>query len=138
MGTRGPKSQAEKSVAQVSRIDAVRRPKPPATLSDEQSRVWLEIVEALPADWFGRETFGILEQYCKHVISARRVADLIDAEEKAPDLDLDRYDKLFKMQEREGRAMSSLATRLRITKQATTHKDKGKGNRTQIPETWGA
>lgn len=138
MGARGPKSQAEKSVAQVSRIDAVRRPKPPATLSDEQGSVWLAVVEALPADWFGRETWGMLEQYCKHAVSARRVADLIDAEEKASELDLERYDRLLKMQEREGRAMSSLATRLRITKQATTHKDTKKGSRAEIPGHWNA
>jgi hypothetical protein len=44
---------------------------------------------------------------------------LVDACEATDPLDLGEYDQLLKMQEREGRALSSLATRLRITQQAT-------------------
>ena len=42
------------------------------------------------------------------------------------DLDLDVLDRLYRMQEREGRAMSSLATRMRITQQTTYDKSKKK------------
>jgi len=35
-------------------------------------------------------------------------------------LDVKMLDKLYGMQEREGRAISSLATRMRVTQQATT------------------
>ena len=136
MGTRGPKSSADNSVVPASRVEAARRPDPPRTLNDEQSFVWTQVVGALPSTWFGKETWCLLEQYCKHVVSSRRISDLIAAAEREDDLDVERYDRLLKMQEREGRAMSSIATRLRITKQATTHKDTKKGQRAEIPEHW--
>ena len=63
----------------------------------------------------------MLEQYCRHVVQSRVIADMIcsfDAAWANDDEGLKRYDKLLGMQEREGRAASSLATRLRITRQA--------------------
>ncbi len=38
---------------------------------------WLALVSALPADWFPRETHGLLTDYCRHVVRSRRVALLI-------------------------------------------------------------
>lgn len=77
----------------------------------------------MPADWFPRETHGMLTQYCRHVVAARRVAQLISKAEKSKTLDLEEYDRLLKMQEREGRAISSLSTRMRISQQATVRAD---------------
>ena len=46
-------------------------------LSDEEGEEWCEIVDRLPADWFARETHALLVQYCRHVVAARRVSQLI-------------------------------------------------------------
>lgn len=120
MGTRGRVSAASLEVAKAPPIEKIERPDAPYDLTDEQSEEWWAVVNRLPADWFPRETHGVLSQYCRHVVAARRVAQLVrDAENDGTALDLDRYDQLLKMQEREGRALSSLATRLRITQQAT-------------------
>jgi hypothetical protein len=73
----------------------------------------------MSADWFPRETRGMLSQYCRHVVSARRVAQLIEQAMKGELLDIDGYNQLLIMQEREGRALSSLATRMRLSQQAT-------------------
>lgn len=119
MGNRGRKSAASMAVVSASPVEALSRPDAPYDLTDEQSEEWWAVVNRLPADWFPRETHGVLSQYCRHVVAARRVAQLVAACESAEDLDVDRYDQLLKMQEREGRALSSLATRLRITQQST-------------------
>ncbi len=120
MGKRGPQSGASLEVAKVGPVETVARPDAPYDLTDEQSEEWWAVVNRLPADWFPRETHGLLAQYCRHVVAARRVAQLVTAcEEEGKVLDLARYDQLLRMQEREGRALSSLATRLRITQQAT-------------------
>jgi hypothetical protein len=118
MGTRGRASAASLEVAKPT-TERVARPDAPYDLTDEQTEEWWAVVNRLPADWFPRETHAVLSQYCRHVVSARRVAQLIQSEETGEGFDLDQYDKLLKMQEREGRALSSLATRLRITQQAT-------------------
>jgi hypothetical protein len=119
MGTRGRKSAASLSVSLASPVETIARPDAPYDLTDEQTAEWWAVVNRMPADWFPRETHGMLAQYCRHVVSARRVAQLIAAHEATDPLDLDGYDKLLKMQEREGRAISSLATRMRISQQAT-------------------
>lgn len=119
MGTRGKQSAAALEVQPVETVESIQRPDAPYDLTDEQSEEWWAVVNRLPADWFPRETHGILAQYCRHVVAARRIAQLVSAEESDEQLDLDRYDQLLRMQEREGRALSSLATRLRITQQAT-------------------
>lgn len=119
MGVRGRKSAAELTVISGDGIETIRRPEPPAELTEEQADEWQAVTNRLPADWFPRETHSLLAQYCRHVIAARRIAQLVDSIEAAEQFDLDSYDKALKMQEREGRALSSLATRMRITQQAT-------------------
>lgn len=127
MTKRGRPSAASLELSAPSRIETIERPDAPYDLTDEQSTEWWAVVNRLPADWFPRETHSVLAQYCRHVVSARRVAKLIEDAESGDKIDVDLLDKLYKMQEREGRAISSLATRMRITQQATsTHRaDKG-------------
>lgn len=128
MGARGKKPQAALSVVKPGAVTAVERPEAPGELTDEQAAEWRAIVDRMPADWFPRETHGLLAQYCRHVVAARRVAQLLEQHEKG-EMEtedwLSDYDKLLKFQEREGRAMSSLATRMRISQQAQySHKKK--------------
>jgi hypothetical protein len=129
MRQRGRKSAASLSVVSTSGIEVVKRPEPPEELTDEQSHEWRAIVNRMPAEWFPRETHGILAQYCRHVVAARMVAQLVERVQACETLDLDEYDKVLKLHEREGRALSSLATRMRLTQQAsyTDKTPKGKG-----------
>ena len=129
MTQRGRKSSASLSVVKDATTTSVQRPGPPSDLTDEQGDEWQAVVDDRPADWFTPSNYALLSQYCRHVVTARRVAQLIYAEEASDDLDLTQLDQLYKMQEREGRSMSSLATRMRITQQALVDKrtDKGKG-----------
>lgn len=129
MRQRGRKSAASLTVVSTSSLEVVKRPEPPEELTDEQAHEWRAIVNRLPAEWFPRETHGILAQYCRHLVAARMVAQLVERVQESETLDLDEYDKVLKLQEREGRALSSLATRMRLTQQATyTDKTpKGKG-----------
>jgi hypothetical protein len=84
------------------------------------------VINSLPADWFSRETWPLLSQYCRHVVAARHVAKLIHDIEKKKSFETEEYDRLLKMQEREGRAITSLATKMRISQQATYDKSKKK------------
>jgi hypothetical protein len=126
MGTRGPRSAASLSIVSSNSVAVIDRPNPPADLNDEQAAEWVAIVSRLPADWFGRETEGLLAQYCRHIVASRRVAQLIAQVETDDEFNLKDYDRLLKMQEREGRAISSLATKMRISQQSTYDKSKKK------------
>lgn len=134
MGTRGRKSAGD-LMQLASNPVAVQRPDAPYDLDDEGAAEWQRVVEAMPADWFGPETFALLADYCRHVVSARHMSQLVAQLQKAPGVDMDGLDKALKMRERETRAASSLATRLRITKQATQRADKAV-NRTLVQAPW--
>lgn len=133
MGARGRRSSQALDVTRAATIEAVQRPDAPYDLTDEQSQEWWAVVNRMPADWFPRETHGLLAQYCRHVIAARRVAQLVAAEESGKELNVEAYDRLLKMQEREGRAISSLATRMRITQQTTYDPERRKGSQVKKP-----
>lgn len=144
MRQRGRKSAAELEVAQP--VELVARPDAPYDLSDEESVEWWGIVNARPADYFPKETHGMLADYCRHVVRSRRVADMIRAlegevraETEGDDpktmaeaiLDATRaMDRLYKMADRESRAVSSLATRMRLSQQANIRADAAKPPKT--------
>jgi len=134
MGVRGRKSAASLEVGgeimSGGMVESVARPDAPYDLTDEQSIEWWAVVNRLPADWFGRETQPLLAQYCRHVVQARRVAELIDRMMQDSDgFEVTDYDRLLKMQEREGRALSALASKMRLSQQATLTKRADKGTR---------
>lgn len=133
MRQRGRKSAASLEVV-ASNVSAIERPPVPDDLSDEQAAVWQKITNRMPADWFPAETWPLLAMYCRHVVAARRVAQLIEQEETSEGVDIEALDRLYKMQEREGRAMSSLATRMRLTQQATY--DKSRKKPMQVRKPW--
>lgn len=133
MGTRGPKSSASLAVVDGGPVELIKRPVPPDDLTDEQAEEWISVVDRLPAEWFPRETHGMLAQYCRHVVAARRVAQLIASVDEQDEVDVEEYDRLLKMQEREGRALSSLATRMRMSQQATYDEKKKKPAQARKP-----
>ena len=118
----GKKSSAELS----TKISAVRvkRPDPPESdsLTDEGKAVWRAVTATRPPDWWRPDTFPLLAQYCRHVVTARRIAVMIeDLMQGASDSWLDDFEKLTRMQEREGRAANALARSMRLTQQAQMH-----------------
>lgn len=129
MGSRGRTSGASFEVAALAGSTiAIARPDAPYELTDEQADEWRAVVNRMPADWFPRETWAMLSQYCRHVVNARRVAQLIGQAERGDSLDVKEYDVLLKMQERESRCIASLATRMRISQQTQYDKSKKRGS----------
>lgn len=125
MGQRGRKSAAAMEVATlVAPVSTEQRLSAPVHLSDAERAVWVEVVNDQPAGAFTATHSPLLELYCRHVSNARVLADELlnfDRAWIADDEGLKRYDRLLAMSERESRAASSLATRLRITRQAVEH-----------------
>jgi hypothetical protein len=121
MGIRGRKSLASLAVV---RPISDSRPQPPPELTEEQSVEWLEVTRRLPTDYFPRETHAMLAAFCRHVVAYRMLSKTIDEFEPtwmAEEGGLERLDRLGKMRDREGRALSSLATRLRLSPQSRMH-----------------
>ena len=116
---RGRKSSAELATKVIPLSTQARIPAPYDLWRDEEVEVWTSIVNALPADHFGRETVPLLTQYCRHVVTARRLAQLIRQDETAKGtLDLDAYGKLLAFHERESRAINALSRSMRLSQNA--------------------
>jgi hypothetical protein len=133
---RGRKSAASLAISSASRIETIERPTCPHDLNDEESEIWFTVVNRLPADWFPAETHPLLVQYCRAVVQSRRLAELvekatsdIDPDTKEPTLTIAAYDRLLKMQARQAATIAMLATKMRISQQATTNH---RGNKKQI------
>ena len=125
MGDRGRKPASELALAD-NVVQFTPRPKAPEELTPEQAIEWDAVVGRMPPDWFPRETHGILANYCRHVISASTISSRLEIHE-SEEGDVQEYDRLLKMRERESRSASSLATRLRITQQTSYDKSKKRG-----------
>lgn len=124
MKQRGRKSAALMEVVGIDATVSVPRLPAPMHMSEAEQGVWLEVVSDQPADTFTATHAPLLELYCRHIVQARVLADELanfDRAWLADDDGLKRYDRLLGMAERESRAASSLATRLRITRQAVEH-----------------
>jgi hypothetical protein len=124
------------SVVTGSAISAVDRPEPLADLTPEQRIEWVLVVNSLPADWFPGETLATLAQYCKHVVAAKHVAELITEAEAQKALDVKAYGDLLRMQIAESKMIVTLATKMRITQQATYDKSKTKPKQTVENPLW--
>ncbi len=101
MGARGRPSRAELAVVAFRTPPEVRPPAPPVELTGDQAEIWSSIVEAMPPTWFPRQTHPLLAAYCRHTVAARKIASLIEVEERSAATDPATYDRLLKMQERE-------------------------------------
>ena len=122
MAQRGRKSLAATTAVSLPAL-AESRLQPSLHLSDPEINVWIRLVNDNPASSFTETHRDMMEMYCRHVVQARLLTTQIEEFELewlARDDGLKRYDKLLTMREREVRSASSLATRLRITRQATT------------------
>ena len=141
MATRGRKSAASLSVIKPD-IGVAKRLLPAATMSDAEVSVWAQVVNDQPANAFTATHAPLLEMYCRHVVNNRIISDELmnfDRSWLADDDGLRRYDTLLKLSERESRAASSLATRLRITRQAVDHNTGARAlvnNKSQARKPW--
>lgn len=92
----------------------IQPPKPPLDLTSDQAAVWSDLVNGMPCDWLAPSTYPVAAQYCRHIVAARNIAKLITATEAADPFDVNEYEALLKMQEREGKAIAHLADKLRM------------------------
>ena len=97
-------------------------PEPLEELSAEERTEWYKFTNRMPADWFPPETWPMLAQLCRHICQARWCGQCLQ-EVRAGILDhtdedaLNALMKLQSLHDREGRAMTALLVRLRLTSQ---------------------
>lgn len=136
MAQRGRKSSA--SLAVVSPVDPTPRATPPKGLTAEQKGVWADVVNSLPADWFPPETLPLLVQYCRHTVQSNRLEQMIESYESGEtgEFEVETYDRLLKMRQRESAVIMSLSTKMRLSQSSIHTARKGKGKQALISKPW--
>ena len=91
-------------------------------LAPDEAAEWDKFVQRMPPDWFPPETWVMLAHLCGHICQARFLRHCLQ-EVRAGILDptddeqLERVERLQRLYDREGRAMTALMVRLRLTSQ---------------------
>ena len=98
--------------------EQVERPAPPGHLGEREREVWRQVVDSMPADWLSAAALPLLEQYCGHVVEARRLTEWIERAEETQPLEIDDYERLLRMRERESRALAAAAAKMQLLPQA--------------------
>jgi hypothetical protein len=109
------------SALQIVPEPLVRTLAAPDDLTDGEKSFWRTIVESKPSDWFTADTGPLLAQYVRHATSANSIA--VQLREFDPgwlktDEGLKRYETLTRIADKESRALSTIATKLRLTPQS--------------------
>ena len=125
MGSLGRKSSASLAVAAPVRLEHM--PEAPAYITPEQDDIWRLVISSAGGDLISPESYPVLVEYCRAVVSSNQIAaqlDAFDPEWAKDDEGLKRWDKLLQMQERESRKIASLAVKLRLTPSTRVHPEK--------------
>ena len=109
-------------------LETIHRPDVPPDLDEEQGRVWRDVVNRMPADWFPAETHGLLTQYCRLITRARRIAEFLHAMEtmgkrKSKDFDLGTYRRLIRDEAAISTAIAVLARNMRMSQASTSRQE---------------
>lgn len=129
-------SQAALAAVEIvgNRVEVVRRVRPPVELTEEQRVEFERVVGGMPAEWFSVGNVALLTQYCRHVVTARRVAEQVEA--AILDGNADQLDKLFRAQAVESRTIAKLMTSLRMTPQAVEPRNTSKKHLNKTDSPW--
>lgn len=118
-------------------IETVRRPSPPSDLIPEEQKVWKEVVAGMPADWFPPETHGLLTQYCRLTIDARRHSILKhEYFRKKKEMSLTVYRRMIKEEVAITHEIHNLARSMRLSQGSTSRQEYVKKRPMTTPRPW--
>src|SRR4249920_1815205 len=117
---RGRKS-AEARAASIAAVQNMR-PEPPDFLDTVEAKVWREIVERMPPEWFPRETHSLLAQYCRHEAALKFVTRVMHDIQRAEKPNLVEWRKMARERRLESKTIMLLAMRMRLTQQSSYNK----------------
>jgi len=121
MEGRGRKSTASLSV--VATLPVAGRVDPPDGLTDAQRALWHEIAAPLPIDWWNASNAPLLAEYVRAVDMCNRLGGEIERALSEGDAKV--IGDMLRLRDMESRRAVSLATKMRISQQATYNAKSG-------------
>ena len=89
---------------------------PPRGVSDDESRLWREVVDSKPVEWFQPDSAPLLTEYVRAVVMSGQ----LDIQVKAALVggETGELKALLDMRDKESKRVVSIATKLRLTQQS--------------------
>ena len=130
---RGRKSRL--SLLDVALTDVVPWPEPPAELTADEAAEWIAICNSVPADYFAQPTYSTLMQYCRHVVVAQHLAELIQRCRKSKKFDA-QFRSLLREQRAETLAIYGCLRSMRLTHLAVKPSSRAAIPSNPMPKPW--
>lgn len=112
---------AKASAASLSILPSVREYEPaPVTLGKAAAKVWNTVIRTKPQEWFGPDTYPLLETYCSLVIEHKAVLILVNhlTGEGLDVAGVARLQELSKLLQGQRASLAMLATKMRLSQQS--------------------
>jgi len=105
------------------------QPDAPPELSPDEAKEWQRFWAVSPTGWFPREVWPLLIQLCRHICQARFLGECLQEVRVGlldpRDIEQIRHLELMtRLHDREGRAMTAIMEKLRLTTQQRVVNDK--------------
>ena len=97
-------------------VQALVRVEAPACLEEAERRLFVDVVNSKPAEWFGPDSVPVLVEYVRAV----GMCDLLDCQVKAAIAEGDAkvIKEAMQLRDMESKRMLQIATKLRLTQQS--------------------
>jgi len=127
------------ALASLPILEPVPIPYPPPGLTAEQAALWRTILVSKPSDWFDQSNLPLLTALVRHICTFERICEQLERYDVGDIEQIETVNKLLAMRDREGKAMASMATKLRLTIQSKYEPERAKhiamrGGR--VPRPW--
>lgn len=137
MKQRGRKSASAATALKVVAGAFGEKPAAPAELTKEQKAIWEKVVSSEHPDFFKTAAVkALLVSYCRHSATADHLDKQVEKAVSGPvhqRPDLEDFDRLLKMRDREVRASVNLATKMRLTNQSRYQTTTAANKANQVP-----
>lgn len=108
-----PRNSAES--LSVTTVSIPLRPKPPEDLSSYAQKIWKDVVDTKPPEWFESDSFPFLRAYCQAADEHKKLADEIQTYRTTRD---EGYKDTISMMTSQAKLLGELAVKMRLTQQS--------------------
>jgi len=98
----------------VATVSIPLRPDPPKDLDTYAQKIWKDVVDTKPPEWFEKDSFPLLRAYCVHSTHHKRLSDHVENF----DVTDENYPKVLKLITEQSKIIGELAVKMRLTQQS--------------------
>ena len=113
-----PRRSAASLSVLLPELEPVPIPVAPPSLTAQQATLWRTILVSKPSDWWDQSSLPLLANLVRHLTTYDQICEQLERYDMGDVEKVDIVNKLLAMRDREGKAVASLSTKMRLTQQS--------------------